>query len=200
MKVYLIILIIVGGIAAKCTYANEPPLINAILSKLNTAGKDWLSLWGYNQLTKDDIKKTETQSIKFNNSLDNLNASELFKIYSDSNHTSYADIYSGTFYMDSSINEIKLISEPESVLKLFYKGSLNELLHYGYTIVFQDVFWINENKFIVVGYEIEENNEDTPIVWLFDLSTKQYSSYTLNVSKNINDTYLIDKLNKKKHN
>jgi hypothetical protein len=195
MKLYLIIVISISCIAVNCNYTNEAASIKEILSKLNTSGKDWLNLWGYKQLNKDDIKKIETLSIVFSYSLDSSNVNEFFKIYSDSSHISYADIYSGSFSIDSSYNEIKFISEPESVLKLFYKGGLCELLHYGYTIVFHDVFWINESRFIIVGYEIGENNQSVPKVWFFDLNAKQYTYYALQVRKEISDTYLINKFN-----
>lgn len=193
MNYFLIILIVLGGISERCTNPQGSMEVEDILRKMNNNGKEWLQIWSFNKLAESDIKLSETKNIIYDNALDESNGDNFFKIYSDSSYTSYVDIYSGTYYVDSNNLNFKFISEPESVLKLFYNDSLSILLHYGYSIVFHDVFWINENKFLVVGYEIEANKKATPIIWYFNLITKKYSSYKLTVSKEIDDTYLKTK-------
>ena len=187
---FLIILIVFGANSASCTNPQDSMEVQDILRTTNKNGKEWLQIWGLKKLTENVIKLSSTKNIIYNNGLDKSDGYHLFKIYSDSSFTSYVDIYSGTYYVDSNNLNLKFISEPESVLKLFYKDSLSILLHYGYSIVFHDAIWINDNKFLVVGYEIEANKMATPIIWYFNLITKKYSTYRLMVSKEINDSYL----------
>jgi hypothetical protein len=187
---FLLILIVFGANSARCTNPKDSMEVEDILRTTNKNGKEWLQIWGLKKLTENDIKLSSTKNIVYSNGLDESDVDNLFKIYSDSSFTSYVDIYSGAYYIDSNNLNHKFISEPESVLKLFYKDSLSILLHFGYSIVFHDAIWINNNKFLVVGYEIEANKRATPIIWYFNLITNKYSTYRLMVSKEINDSYL----------
>ncbi len=104
---------------------------------------------------------------------------------------------SGTYYTDSTNREFKFLSEPESILKLYTKNKLSILLHYGYSIIFHDAFWIDPHKFIVLGYEIEIDKRASPKVWFFNLNTGQYSLFNLSISKKIDDMYVKNKFNLK---
>jgi hypothetical protein len=196
MRIYILVLFFVSISAAKCSDSNKTQYIFEILSKLNNSGKKWISLWGYKELKINDILQTDSQHITYNIS-DGISSPDFFRIYSENSMQSFIDIYSGTFYIDSSKESISYLSEPESIVKLWRNDSLYTLLHYGYSIVFQDAFWINKDAFIVVGYEIGEDNIDLPKVWLFDLSTKKLSTFDLDKRNKINDDYLINRVNKR---
>ncbi|KUJ61852.1 hypothetical protein AR687_09815 [Flavobacteriaceae bacterium CRH] len=104
--------------------------------------------------------------------------------YSESRNK-FIDIYSyqlnlekknGKYYSNIDVGQVIYLCDINN--KVWERIAYNE-----YSKSFDDVIWINENKFLLVGYEKNESNKNAPIIYIGNIKEK---SFKIVVNSNVN--------------
>ncbi|TPG41689.1 hypothetical protein [Flavobacterium pectinovorum] len=123
------------------------------------------SIADFEKVEKQNVKKLE----KFQQLYDPIIS------YSE-NKNKFIDIYSYQLNLEkknekyySNIDVGQAIYFCEINKKLWQRIAYNE-----YSKYFEDVIWINENKFLLVGYEKTENDKNSPIIYVGNLKNQSF--------------------------
>ena len=161
-----------------------------ILNKAQLWKNTWASFDSFNLTTVKKIDLNEKSSTS-----ENLEKYSNFLIYSPDS-LSVIDLYS--YNMDLIIaDEDTLVTfdiDSEASLINVETEDRNKILFFGSSGGFDDAFWLNNNEFIIVGYqELYSEDSDTytyvPMVWYFDLIKKEISKFEGTSNNNINSNY-----------
>ncbi|MRX67400.1 hypothetical protein SAMN06265349_1011085 [Flavobacterium resistens] len=96
----------------------------------------------------------------------------------------FIDIYSyelnlekknGKYYSINDVGQAIYLCDINN--KIWIRIAYNE-----YSKYFDDVIWINENQFLLVGYEENENDKKSPIIYIGNTKAK---SFEIVINKNI---------------
>jgi hypothetical protein len=162
--------------------------------RINKEYTKWLSQWQNGQLKETDLHIDSTYKIQ--PTLSFQHSEKRFQSCSPSGNNCI-DIYSGSYDFDANSNSVDFNGEPESLIILSAENTDTILLHYGYSMVFQDLFWNSKNQFVVLGYEIANRNTNTPTIWVFDLALRVYQVYHFKGAKNdVLTNYVLSKFSR----
>lgn len=168
--------------------------VKLIVDKLNADAGKWMSCWGYDTVVIDDLVQSGRQNLEWRDASSNGSfIDKKLRVYTKDS-ISFIDIYSGSYVLDSTSQYPELIEEPESIVKVLYRNNIGELLHYGYSAVFQDAFWLKEDAFMVVGYEMDETGASVPRIWAFDLQKHLILIYSFKPRKEMGEDYIKKKI------
>lgn len=174
-----------------CTFAQIENK-RAILKRINSHYSEWLEQWHKKELSLKDLSDNGVFKTNVNVS---IQVSD--KRFQDCSpfRRRCIDIYSGSYEFVEGSNSIVSNGEPESLIILSENNTDSILLRYGYSILFQESFWNSNDEFVVLGCQIGENSYK-PLIWVFDLRSRQYSIYSLkNVHREPNARYILKKFN-----
>lgn len=163
----------------------------------------WIESWENDPLLNLTTDGWHSYKNNFSYTFTQIPDYEQLYFYSPSRNL-FVDIYSRQ--LDIEINKsdtlIFFAGEPESeiVLSNVIRKTSDRLLFASDGAYFDDVIWIDDSHFIVLGHSIDFNsNENFPIIIIFDLQRQQQLFYTGEVNKILFD-YVTKKFGKLMHN
>ncbi|MEN2401729.1 hypothetical protein GKZ90_0018215 [Flavobacterium sp. MC2016-06] len=111
----------------------------------------------------------------------------------------FVDIYSYQLNLEKKNGKYyALIDVGQAIYLCDMKTKYWQRIFFGeYTHVIDDVIWIDENKFILIGTEKDESDKSSPIIYLGNIKNKNFEIF-INKNKKcfqINTTYKSKKLN-----
>jgi hypothetical protein len=154
--------------------------------------QEWINSWKKNPLL--DIQLVDTDKISpmvgLGNSYNSIN--DVFYKYSPS-RKHFVDIYSRSFMIEVKGGDTILTGlDPDCEVVLFNsKHEHSRLLFEGSMVSYEDVVWITDSTFVVLGCYTEENMLN-PIIIFFDIS-KMKMYYFIGSSNEMKYNYLDKK-------
>ena len=118
----------------------------------------------------------------------------------NTNQEKFIDIYSYQLNLEKKDGKyFSTIDSGQAIYLCDKKAKYWQRIFYGeYTHIIDDVIWIDENNFILIGTEKDENDKNSPIIYLGNTKKKNFE-ILINTNKKcvqINLTYQSKKLNR----
>ena len=163
--------------------------------------KGWVK--SFNRFNLDSFKKSETFSFENIPFMDIIDTSSFYSIYKPAltfskDKKQFIDIYS--YWLNLESEGKKIISrggEADQAIALCNLKTKNwiRILFRGTTERIQDVTWVNNSKFILVGVNENEAGKLYPVIYLGNIITKEFTLFTaLNKQFTQNTVYTSPKL------
>ncbi len=199
LLIYIMILLLFQSCMIKSNSSCQPN-IDSIWSQIVSNRQTWLNSWS-DTLELDYFKISSVNSIQFSDFSDFVADSTFFYLYKnliyfnqDSNLI--IDIYSYNTSLvakDSQIVCDGFDVDTKGVLIDLKNKKNYQLFFYGSSVICNDILWINNTKFILMGsnFRENENNEDCyyPFFRIYDFSSATYYEYSYSNFFACNETF-----------
>ncbi|GHT86372.1 hypothetical protein FACS18947_6180 [Bacteroidia bacterium] len=146
----------------------------------------WVDAWAHNPLSGLKSEGWHSYDNSYSYNYTKIPEYEFFYSYSPSKQM-FVDIYSRTLDINIDGHDTAIIYlEPEAEIILF--DTLNKtsyrLLYVSDGTYFDDVIWVNNSCFIVLGHFVDYNSDEIfPEVMIFDIKQQKQIHYKGNTNK-----------------
>jgi hypothetical protein len=150
---------------------------NEIMQIIENDKIEWVNSWKHNPLSNLTISDWKPIVIEYSYLYEKEDTYELFYSYSPSKII-FVDVYSRTIDIEIEENDtlvVPLDAEAEIILFDSIKKTMDRIFFVSDGTYFEDVIWITDNCFIVLGTCYEQGEQ--PVIMVYNIENMNYMEY-----------------------